>query len=721
VSTLTYLNFDIQIERSGDGYVMFAESPSGEAVRMTFEPPFSDLELENFLLRAGPSRRGVRRVDSQEVEAAKQFGQRMFNSVFSADVRGALQSSLDEARRRTDAGRSRVGVRVRLRLTGAPELANIPWEYIYNSSLNRFLALSVETPLVRYMDLPERIRPVKVTPPLRIVVMIAGPRDYPRLDVQEEWDRLQVALADLRQAGLVELELLETPTLAALQRQLRRGDYHILHFIGHGGYDHHTQDGLLVLEDEEQRGRKVSGQDLGMLLHDHTSLRLVILNACEGARTGSDDPFAGVAQSLVQQGIPAVIAMQFEITDTAAITFAHEFYRALADSYPVDASLTEARKVMFAEARGNGLEWGTPVLYMRSPDGRIFDVQKRRVQDRGIQLTDPEPVNAESLPVAAPSTSGESRQATVAATSSAPEPIQASARVPEPVDEPTVVRGGATSETVVETGGASARRRSVGPVAAGLLLLLVLVAVAIWLVLSGGTKIGSSLSEPPSAEARSHLNAGKKALENNEYDEAIAEFTQAIKLKPDYAEAYFWRGSAYADNNGMYDEAILDFDEAIRLKPDYAEAYFEKGEVYAYRGETADAITQFTDAISYKIDYADAYFGRAEQYYKQREYDKAFQDFNETLALDPSRSGAYWGRGLIYYERKDYSNAITDFTSAVESYPEFVEAYLARGDAYKDLGERDKAIADFRKVLELSQDGRWRAHAEEQLRALGEQ
>ena len=65
--------------------------------------------------------------------------------------------------------------------------------------------------------------------------------------------------------------------------------------------------------------------------------------------------------------------MQFEITDQAAVVFAQEFYSALADNYPVDAALTEARKAIFA--RGNKIEWGTPVLYMRAPDGRIFDVK----------------------------------------------------------------------------------------------------------------------------------------------------------------------------------------------------------------------------------------------------------------------------------------------------------------------------------------------------------
>mgnify|MGYP000470433716 CR=1 FL=1 len=143
----------------------------------------------------------------------------------------------------------------------------------------------------------------------------------------------------------------------------------MLHFIGHGSFDEQQQDGVLLMEDSEGYGARVSSRDLGVILHDHGALRLVVLNACEGGRSSRTDPFAGAAQSLVQQGIPAVIAMQFPVTDEAAITFSQGFYGALADGYPVDAALSEARKTLFAS--GSGVEWGTPVLYLRAPDAQI--------------------------------------------------------------------------------------------------------------------------------------------------------------------------------------------------------------------------------------------------------------------------------------------------------------------------------------------------------------
>jgi len=364
---LQFFDFDLLFQRTADGYrAQVLSSPAGQG-SVEFALPFSDLEIENFLLRFGRARQPARRLGSTQIEAARAFGGRLFEAAFNGEVRSCLRSSLDEAHH-LDAG-----LRIRLRLTDAPELNDLPWEFLLHPALNRFLALSAETPVVRYLDLPETIRPLGVKPPLEVLTVISSPTDYPQLDVESEWLRLRESLQDLEGRGLLVLRRLESPTLAHLQRWLRRETCHILHFMGHGGFNPKTEDGLLLFSDDMGRGREVTGQALGTLLHDHRPLRLAVLNACEGARASRSDPFAGVAQSLVRQGIPAVIAMQFEISDVAAIEFAHELYAAVVDGYPVDAALAEARKALFFA--GHELEWGTPVLYMRSPDGRIFNIE----------------------------------------------------------------------------------------------------------------------------------------------------------------------------------------------------------------------------------------------------------------------------------------------------------------------------------------------------------
>src|SRR2546430_144567 len=112
---------------------------------------------------------------------------------------------------------------------------------------------------------------------------------------------------------------------------------------------------------------------MAMLLADHRSLRLVVLNSCEGARGSELDIFSSTAAILVRRGIPAVLAMQYEITDRAAITLSKVFYEALAKGIPVDRAVSEARKTI-SLAAGTTVEWGTPVLYMRSPNGVLFDL-----------------------------------------------------------------------------------------------------------------------------------------------------------------------------------------------------------------------------------------------------------------------------------------------------------------------------------------------------------
>jgi membrane-associated phospholipid phosphatase len=359
-----YLDFDLLIERSSEGYESrVVSSPAGVAVS-TFVSPFSELELENFRLRVSRRRSGVRRAASREVEVARGVGERLFKAAFGGDVQHCLQESLNEASRR--------GAGLRLRLTGTADLGELPWEYLYSPDLDRFVSLSSETPVLRYVRPTGPVRPLAVAGSLRLLAILANPSDYPPLDVDRELKILRHAFSSLEQRGLLTTKHLADGTLPALQKELRSCDYHIVHFIGHGFYDEHEGTGMLMFEERTGRGRPVSGSELGTLLHDHPSLRLVVLNACEGARVSRSDPLAGAAHSLVRQRIPAVVAMQYEISDAAAVTFAREFYGAIADAYPVDAAVSEARKAMFAE--GHGVEWGTPVLYSRSTDGHLFDL-----------------------------------------------------------------------------------------------------------------------------------------------------------------------------------------------------------------------------------------------------------------------------------------------------------------------------------------------------------
>ena len=262
-------------------------------------------------------------------------------------------------------------MRIRLRLNDVPQLAGLPWECLYDAGGRGFLALSSRTPVVRYLELSAGLGTLRVEPPLRVLAVISTPHGYRELaGADAEWRQLRAALKPLLDRGLIEVERLARPTPEALESRLRSGrPVHVLHFVGHGGFSELRGEGVLVFEDENGKGVPLGGPSLAYLLQDHPSLRLAVLNACNGARASREDTFAGTAQALVQHGVPAVIAMQSEVMDETACRFAETFYQALAAGLPVDACVGEVRRALAAE---HNPEWGTPVLYLRATDGQLF-------------------------------------------------------------------------------------------------------------------------------------------------------------------------------------------------------------------------------------------------------------------------------------------------------------------------------------------------------------
>ena len=384
MATYVYDEFRVTFTPRAEGHFeLRAVDAEGTETTGVFELPLSESELERAVLEVANARalRRTRRAtsappstpatpvtrdvggDGPPAMDAEHLGGALADALLCSDVGVAYEQATNRA---TANGR---GVRLTLSLAEAPALLSVPWEFLYRRP--RFLASQRRTPLVRLLETGSLVPPPTIDAKVRMLAVVASPSDLPPLDVESERRRIEQVVAGMAAAERVELDWLDPATPRALRHALRDGNYHVLHYVGHSAFTA-SGDGMLYLE-QEADGRSV-GVDSTLfanLLSDQDRLRLVVLNSCEGARTTLTDPYAGVATTLIQLGVPAVVAMQFEISDDAALLFAEELYTNLVGRQdPIDAAVAEARKAVYTEI--DAIEWATPVLFVRDPDVELF-------------------------------------------------------------------------------------------------------------------------------------------------------------------------------------------------------------------------------------------------------------------------------------------------------------------------------------------------------------
>ena len=348
------VELSLVISVAGDGVVwLVLTSPAGEA-RQPLTLPWPHDQLAEMVAQLGEPAAGGGRL----TPAA--FGTALSAAIFT----GAARSRYDATLALT--ARDRQGVRIRLRVHDAA-LATLPWELLYDAERGEFLALSQSSPVVRGVEQRQPLAPFAVDGPLRILALAASPAALRGLNIAAERARLEQAVA--LAAGAAELVWAVGSAPHDLQDALLRGPWHVFHFIGHGYFDDIDNDFALVLANEQNQAQLLGSAAVARLVADHPSLRLVVLNACQGAQAGPG--YVSLAQLLAQRGVPAVLAMQYPIGEDAALEFARVFYTALALGRPVDVATSEARKAMSVAAPA-AWEWATPVLFLGGGDGQLW-------------------------------------------------------------------------------------------------------------------------------------------------------------------------------------------------------------------------------------------------------------------------------------------------------------------------------------------------------------
>ncbi len=263
---------------------------------------------------------------------------------------------------------------LRLRLQFPPLLAALPWEYAYvdraggGDGMDGFLALDPSVAIVRQQPEATWKEIEALEGDIILIAALAAPAGAPRLDVKKERSYLEEAFAG--NPGIRAI-FLDKATLDQIVDNLPGAG--VFHFAGHGSFSQqmgdalgsYTGTGSLILTDQS-----LSAEQMGMNLGRGT-IRLAVLGGCETGRRDETYVWTGIAPSLIKHGIPAVVANQFRIKDKSAVAFSRRFYRALAGGLPIEQAVVYARMAI-NDSDPDGRDWGVPVLYLNSTEGRLF-------------------------------------------------------------------------------------------------------------------------------------------------------------------------------------------------------------------------------------------------------------------------------------------------------------------------------------------------------------
>ncbi len=224
-------------------------------------------------------------------------------------------------------------------------------------------------------------------------------------------------------------------------------------------------------------------------------------------------------------------------------------------------------------------------------------------------------------------------------------------------------------------------------------------------------------------EAVSAVLRAREKHDKQDFQGAMADLSEAIRLKPDFSRPYLSRGGLKANNLGDHRGAISDYSEAIKINRNWGEyslavTYFARGysKEQLREGDWQGVIADNSEAIRLKPDYADAYFNRGnakkrlgDKLKSKAEYLGAIEDYSEAIRLKNSNiHQAYQGRSSAKASLKDYQGSLADDNEAIRIKPDFVEGYISRAVTKENLGDKQGAVLDYNEAIRLKPDS---AHA----------
>ncbi|REJ43634.1 MAG: tetratricopeptide repeat protein [Microcystis flos-aquae DF17] len=210
--------------------------------------------------------------------------------------------------------------------------------------------------------------------------------------------------------------------------------------------------------------------------------------------------------------------------------------------------------------------------------------------------------------------------------------------------------------------------------------------------------------------ADAYNNRGNLYKDLQKYDLALSDYSKAIDINPNDALAYNNRGNLYY-NQQKYELALSDYSKAIDINPNDALAYNNRGNLLAYynRGllyidlqKYELALADWNKAIDINPNLAEAYYNRGILYKNLQKYDLALSDYSKAIDINPNDADAYYNRGLLYIDLQKYELALADWNKAIKINPNDADAYYNRGNLYIDLQKYELALSDYNKAIDIN-------------------
>ena len=354
--TAVFENFNLHIEKTSgkDSFVASIQDDKGSVlVKNEFRyriDPYILTKLED----------SVGRDISDNARLIKDFGSELFNTVFDGEVLGYYKSRTGDEKY------------TRLKLffkQEEPELLRIPWEFMFDGT--KFLSTYPKITMTRVLKgIPSDNRG-KIKGKLKMLAVISSPIDLPehhRLQIEKEQMIILQAVDRIYASNTIDVEFLDEASLKNIQDKLDDGAYHIFHYTGHGAYSGPEDKGYLLLEDDFGNAKLVDNERVADLLAGYNSLLLVVLSGCQTAKTSGRRVFSDLTTPLLIRKIPAIISMQYSITDQSAISLARKLYSEICEGVPIDLALTNGRKELFINKEQGTVDFATPVLFCDEPN-----------------------------------------------------------------------------------------------------------------------------------------------------------------------------------------------------------------------------------------------------------------------------------------------------------------------------------------------------------------